>query len=105
MLSRHLIKLVDSLEDRISSAHGSIVFNHSLAAGFHITGIQNKERSNTLKEKYKTRIPFAHFASGTDAVTKNGEADCAGCQLNVHLSQRLWLLVLDNIMQKEYKRA
>jgi hypothetical protein len=31
-------------------------------------------------------MPFAHFASGTAAVTKNGEAACACCQLSVHVS-------------------
>jgi len=99
MLSRHLIILVDSFEGRITSAHDSVVLNHPPAMRFPITGIQNKDRNNTVKEKYKTRLPFAHFASGTDAVTKNGEAAYTRCQMNVHLSQRHFRLVLDIIMQ------
>jgi len=51
MLSRHSIKLVDSFEERITLAHGSIIWNYPLAILFHITGIQNKDTSNTVKEK------------------------------------------------------
>jgi len=91
--------LVDSFEDLITSVHGSVVLNHLPAISFHITGIENKDRNKTVKEKYKTRIPFTHFASGTDAVTKNGEAAYTRCQLNVHLSQRRFRLVPDIIMQ------
>ena len=101
MLSRHLILLVDSFEDRITLVHGSVVLNQPPAISFHITAIQNKDRNNTVKEKHKTRIPFAHFASGTDVVTKNGEAAYTRRQLNVHLSQRRFLLVPDIIMQVE----